>query len=426
VRSVPRSSDVNSPESTQSRFDAAGHEAQPPARFERDSRHAWRLVVAAFISTFTLFGVAYSFGAFFRPMAAEFHADREAISAIFSITAFLYFMFGPITGHLADRFGPRAVVMTGAIAMGVGLIATAGVHHLWAAYITYGLGLGIGVACCYVPLVSAVSGWFLRRRNTALGVAVSGIGAGTLAVAPLAAELIRRLGWRRAYVILGFAAAAVLMLCAYLAEPAPAENEGPRAMLGHTLRKPDFVLLYSAGFLWSIATAVPFVFLTPYAQGRGIGQVSAAALVGVIGFASTAGRLGLGALADRMGILRLYRACVLALGLSYAIWWSADSWTGLALFALAMGISYGGAVTLTPAVVAELFGTQGLGAILGALYTSSAIATLVGPPLCGAIIDRTGSYRFAIGLTLVSTVAAFFVLLPVGMTPAVAADAEAD
>lgn len=396
------------------------------ARYERDSPHAWRLVIAGFLSTFTLFGVAYSFGAFFRPMAAEFHANREAISAVFSITAFLYFMLGPITGHLADRFGPRPVVTIGAIAMGVGLTATAGAHQLHTAYITYGLGVGIGVASCYVPLVSAVSGWFLKRRNTALGIAVSGIGAGTLTVAPFAAELIRRFGWREAYAILGIAAAALLLFCAYLAEPAPVEVTAAPAKLGHTLRKPDFVLLYVASMLWSIATAVPFVFLTPYAQGRGIGQVSAAALVGVIGFASTAGRLGLGALADRMGILHLYRGCILVLGLSYAIWWSADSWTGLALFALVMGISYGGAVTLTPAVIAELFGTQGLGVTLGALYTSSAIATLVGPPLCGAIIDRTGSYQFAIGLTLAATVAAFFVLLPVNMAHPILAEAAAN
>jgi MFS family permease len=392
-------------------------------RRERDSPHAWRLVIAAFLSTFTLFGITYSFGAFFRPMAAEFGADREAISAVFSLTAFCYFMLGPITGHLADRFGPRLVVTMGAVAIGVGLVATAHVQHLWAAYITYGLGVGIGVACCYVPLVSAVSGWFLKRRNIALGIAVSGIGAGTLVVAPCAAELIRRCGWRSAYEVLGISATGLLMVCAYLAEPAPVEEEAPRPRLGHTLRKPDFVLLYVAGMLWSIATAVPFVFLTPYAQGRGIGQVAAAALVGMIGLASTAGRLGLGALADRIGILKLYRICIFVLGMSYAIWWGAESWSRLALFALAMGVSYGGAVTLTPAVVAELFGTQGLGATLGALYTSSAIATLAGPPLCGAIIDHTGSYQFAILLTLGLTVASSFVLLPVGMVRAMPAGA---
>jgi MFS-type transporter involved in bile tolerance (Atg22 family) len=76
-----------------------------------------------------------------------------------------------------------------------------------------------------------------------------------------------------------------------------------------------------------------------------------------------------------------------------------------------MGLSYGGAVTLTPAVVAQLFGTQGLGVTLGTLYTSSAFGTLMGPPLCGAIVDRTGSYTVAISFTGAVTVAGFLILL---------------
>ena len=85
---------------------APGAVSAPAAavRLGRDSPHAWRIVAAGFIATFTLFGVVYSFGAFFKPMATEFGASREAISAVFSITAFLYFLLGPVTGHLADRF----------------------------------------------------------------------------------------------------------------------------------------------------------------------------------------------------------------------------------------------------------------------------------------------------------------------------------
>jgi MFS family permease len=122
----------------------------------------------------------------------------------------------------------------------------------------------------------------------------------------------------------------------------------------------------------------------------------------------------LGALADRFGIISLFRGCILALALSYGIWLGAHSWLMLAVFAIAMGASYGGAVALMPAVMADLFGTQGLGVMLGALYTNGAIGTLIGPPLCGAIIDRTGSYLIAICFTLIATIAAFVVLLWLG------------
>jgi len=181
-----------------------------------DSTRAWVTVAAGFLACFTVFGLAYSFGAFFKPMALEFGATREATSAIFSITASLYFLLGPLTGYLADRFGPQPVVGAGALITGGGVILTSFIPRLWFAYLTYGLGVGIGVSCCYVPLVTMIAGWFDRRRNTALGVAISGIGAGTLAIPPLAGELIVHLGWRRAYVILGAGAAALLLLCAAL------------------------------------------------------------------------------------------------------------------------------------------------------------------------------------------------------------------
>ncbi len=381
-------------------------------RHERDSRHAWRMVAAGFLATFTLFGVAYSFGAFFRPIAAEFGASRSATSAIFSITAFIYFMLGPITGHFADRVGPRPVAAAGALATGAGLIATASIHRLAEAYFTYGLGVGVGVACCYVPLVAAVSGWFLKRRTTALGIAVSGIGAGTLAVAPLAAALIKHYGWREAYTLLGVGAAASLLACAWLAEPPPVELDSPPAPMRQIFRSPAFRLMYAGCLLWTVATTVPFVFLPSFAQSVGIKPIAAAALVGIIGFASTAGRVGLGPVADQYGVIRAFQGCILALGLSFALWLAAESYWPLAAFALAMGVSYGGAVALTPAVLAELFGARGLGVVLGVLYTSSAIGTLLGPPVCGALIDHTGSYRIAVAFTMALTVGSFAILAP--------------
>ena len=387
--------------------------AHPP-QFERDSPHAWRIVAAGFFSCFILFGVAYSFGAFFKPMAAQFGANREATSAIFSITAFIYFMLGAVTGHLADRFGPRPIVSGGAIIMGIGLVLTAFIDRLWLGYLTYGIGVGAGVACCYVPLVASISGWFLRRRNTALGVAVSGIGAGTLAIAPLAGELIDHFGWRHAYIIMGVASTICLLACASLAERAPVELDSASPPLGHSLRRPDFFVLYASSILWSVATSVPFVFLPVFAREQGFTEVASAALIGFIGFGSLAGRLGLGTLADRMTTIRIYRFAVLALGLSFSIWLLAHSYGTLIVFALVMGASYGGAVTLSPAVIAELFGTQKLGVILGALWTSSAFGTLLGPPLAGAIVDHTGSYRIAIGFTMAATIAAFLILLRLG------------
>jgi fucose permease len=97
---------------------------------------------------FTVFGVAYSFGEFFGPMADEFGTSRSATALFFSITTFAYFAIGIISGRVADRIGPRRVMIFGAVAMVTGLLLTAEVSSIRLGYLTYGLGVGIGVACC--------------------------------------------------------------------------------------------------------------------------------------------------------------------------------------------------------------------------------------------------------------------------------------
>jgi MFS family permease len=85
------------------------------------------------------------------------------------------------------------------------------------------------------------------------------------------------------------------------------------------------------------------------------------------------------------------------------------SYVMLVLFAVAMGVGYGGFIALMPAVAAGLFGTVGLGGILGALYTSAGLGGLVGPPLAGALIDAT-SYGVGIVVAMAFGVMSTLVL----------------
>lgn len=390
---------------------AAPADSIPPLS-EFDSPRAWWMVSSAFVAMFAAYGVAYSFGAFFRPMAAEFGAPRSATSAMFSLTVLVWCILGPVTGHLSDRFGPRVVLGSGALIMGLGLALTSMIDRLWLGYLTYGIGVGVGVACAYVPMVAVVGGWFLRRRNTALGIAVAGIGFGTVCGAPIASALIAPLGWRATYVVFAIATTAILLGCAFVAERPPVHVTPSPVVLGDALRTPAFGVLYASSVLVSTALFVPFVYLPSFAHERGVSEFLSAALVGIIGGASVAGRMGLGALADRAGVVRLYQASFLVLALSYGIWMVASSYSAMVLFALVMGAGYGGYVALSPAVIAHLFGTQRMGTMLGALYTSGGFGAMVGPPLVGLIIDRTGSYRVAIAAAFAVAMLAFALLIP--------------
>ena len=127
-----------------------------PAAAGLDSPRAWRNVAAAFLSSATTLGTAYSFGAFFQSMSDEFGTTRGATAVVFGATTFTFFWLSLVTGRLVDRYGPRPLLVGAAASLAAGLWATSTVDSLTVGYLTYGAGVGIAAACGYVPMVAVV------------------------------------------------------------------------------------------------------------------------------------------------------------------------------------------------------------------------------------------------------------------------------
>ncbi|MBU2644669.1 MFS transporter [bacterium] len=382
---------------------------------KRDSWRGWLAVGCAFASMFICFGIAYSFGAFFNSMSSEFGASSSATSAVFSITTFIFFSGGMISGGATDRFGPKPVLIFGGLVMGLGLYLTSLAESIWIGYVTYGLGVGIGVSCGYVPMLAVVGAWFEKRRAAAIGIAVTGIGFGTLLMAPLAANLISRYGWRQTYLIFGILSVVVLVLCGLITpRPPVAPGLELKKSLGELVSMPVFRYMYLSALLITLALFFPFVFLVPYAKTQGIQEVAAASLVGVIGAASIVGRLGFGALGVRFSRIHLFQLTFILVSISFIFWMLASaSFAMLVIFAIILGFGYGGFIALSPTVASELFGLVGLGSILGTLYTAAGFGGLLGPPMAGFLIDTTGSYTIAIIAALTMAFLAFLLLIPI-------------
>ncbi|WP_428247630.1 MFS transporter [Ferrovibrio sp.] len=375
--------------------------------------YGWIVVAAAFAVMFVGFGAAYSFPAFFEPLRREFDASRATVSLVFSLAAFLYFALGAISGPLADRLGPRPVIGFGLAAVAAGMIAASFADSLLTVLIAYSIGMGIGVGFSYVPAIATVQHWFVAKRGQASGLAVMGIGLGTVVMPPVAALLIDSLSWRQAYLVLGIAAALLGALAVVALRPNPAsmglrpdgagmlpggpvptQSSGPPPglTLAEALRHRRFWLLYLAFGLNCIGTFVPFVHLAAYAQDQGLSREQGVWLVGLIGAGSMLGRFLLGPVADRVGRGPAFAAAMFGSGIMLATWPLASDFIPLALFALGFGLCYGGFVALSPAVTVDLFGARAASAVIGTLYTSVAFSTLVGPTLAGAAYDRFGSY----------------------------------
>ena len=390
------------------------HVTKPPLFY------GWIVVASSFTILFVSFGSAYSFTTFIEPLQAEFGASRGALSLAFACAGALYFVVGAFGGPLADRLGHRWVILTGILLLGSGYFVAATAAQLWQVYLGYGLGVGLGIGLVYTPAVGAVQPWFVRRRGLTTGIAISGIGVGTLCAAPAAAWLIHTAGWRSAYfglvaivLVPGIIAALAIDSTPHKRGLAPDGATGPSApavepgtSLRDALRSRTFWLLYGTNATLSIGLLVPFLHLVPFAQDAGIDRAVAVSLFVLLGLGSAVGRFLIGGLADRIGRNRALTAMCASLITIYA-WWllSSTAWQ-LAIFAAFFGTFYGGFVALLPTAVADHFGARNISGIIGLLYTSVAPGFLLGPTLAGLAFDIWQSYTLPIVGCLVVTVIA--------------------
>ena len=162
------------------------------------------------------------------------------------------------------------------------------------------------------------------------------------------------------------------------------------------MKSRQFIGLYAACLICSFGLFVPFVHLVPYAIDHGVPQPSAILLLGVIGAGSTVGRFFLGGLADQIGRRIALVGMFVGMAAALVVWAFATVLWALAVFALAYGVFYGGFVALLPALVTDYFGALNVSGIIGALYTSVAFGTLIGPSAAGFAFDVTHSYTLPI------------------------------
>jgi len=380
----------------------------------REPRYAWVAVWACFVALATIFGVSYSFAAFFTSLSEAFDARRADVSLVFGLSGLVYFVLGAGAGMLADRFGPRLVCSLGMLFIACGLIASSWATSMWAIYAAYGVGIGVGIALVYTPAIACVQPWFTRRRGLAAGIASAGIGAGTVVVPLAATVLIAALQWRGA---MQWLAAGVLLFglgSTLLLKRAPSATAAPGAAVsGHTLRQAlrssDFRWMYLAVVLASPSMFIPFAHVSAAARDLGVSDGQAVGLVGLIGIGSLVGRFAIGALADRLGRPLTLALSQASMGLAYLAWAGADGYGAMVWFSLWVGLSYGGIVSLLPALCMDLFGARAVSSIIGTLYTAAAFGNLLGPWVAGALFDALHSYALVIwgclGLSVLATAA---------------------
>lgn len=384
--------------------------------------YGWWIVASFFVTLFLAASIGATHSVFFKPIIEEFGWSRTAFSTVLSVNVVLGALLAPLWGRLVDRHGPRGVVPAGAAIVGLSMVLLSQMRSMLQAYVLYTLlALGAG-GKSLVPVSTALSQWFHRRRGLALGIALVGTGLGGVALAPTASLLDRELGWRSGYLFFGiliWIALIPLLLLVLRRRPedmglapdgdeprleaAGAEHpaERPRQAVGLALREavrtPTFWLIALGFTLPMFAGRAIMIHLVPVVTDSGVAPERAAAAYGMTAGLSVVGRLAFGAAADRFRKRRVFALCYLiqAVGISFLIGLETLGPIALLGFIVVFGCSYGGSISLAPLLIADCFGIASMGVILGALGIAAMVGGALGPIFAGRVYDATQSYEIA-------------------------------
>lgn len=389
---------------------------------QRGIFQGWIVVAAAFSVLFFGYGLQFSYGVFVSGMAAELGWSRAETVLPYSIYVFIYSALSAVAGRATDRFGPRPVVTTGAVLIGLGWGASALVTEPWHLNLTLGLIAALGMSVAWVPCNATVSRWFTRRRGTAVAITSSGGSLGNLVGPTLVAVLIAAWGWRWALGATALVSAGGMLLAARFMQRDP-ESLGllpdgdaaprqivPAAAPGRTLREvrwtEPFLLLTGIYFLNWLPVFVPFVHAAAYAEDLGLGKVAAASVIAVIGIGGLAGRLSSGIFADWLGPVPVLLGVIVLQVLCFVLFAYAHELALLWLAATLFGFSYGGCTTLLPSLCSDLFGRAHVAAIVGMIFALAGAPAAIGPYVAGWLYDVTGGYETAFLISAAMNVAA--------------------
>jgi len=379
--------------------------------------YAWVVLGALVIVILLGSGLRAIFGIFIKPMEATFGWDRASLSGAAALSLLLLGAAGPFVGWLADRWGPRRVVLASVILLGIGTILTSRVTALWHVYLTAGVLMALGSGGVGMSTAATVAArWFEGRRGLVMGLIGGAMSAGQLIIVPLAVVLTLTLGWRQSFVWLGillFVVAVPLTLLfvrndprelgikAFGADQAvkpggmPAPPEG-RTSIGDAMQVPAFWLLAGSFFVCGYTSnGLVLTHLVPHAAEHGFSEIHAAQALGVMGAMNILGTVLSGWICDRFGRkgpLAFYYG-VRGLSLLFLLYvWNVPS---LHMFAAIFGLNYISTVPPTTTLTANIFGRYSVGVLSGWIFFAHQVGSALGAAVGGWIFTATGSYAWA-------------------------------
>jgi len=369
------------------------------------------VIATAFLSLlaivgFTLYGLPFFYDFFIK----EFGWSRTVVTSGNALGKILVApLFGFLAGWIIDRYGPRRMLMAGALMTGSALIGLSFMNSLGMFYLFY-----VFIALGYVfggplPCQVLISRWFTKNRGKAMGIAYLGIGTGGALVPLIAAGLEKNVGWHLALMTLGFLVIVIAIPLSFFLKASPLKQNVEKktesvVSIKDILKNRNFYLL-AFGSMCSIG-AVGGInqHLKLYLRDLSFTQAQAAQIMSLVLFMSLGGRVLMGMLADLIRRKYVMILIYLIVASSIPLLLMPDFSGRIYVFAVIFGIGLGGDYMIIPLMAGDLFGVRTLGRVMGIILVADGMAESLTPMLVGALYnDVTKSY--SLGFTVLICIA---------------------
>lgn len=405
-------------------------------------RTGWGIILAATtgIGTSLTTMASYSAGVFLPSLTKSFGWADSQVMITFMILFFGSSLLGPYVGTLADRVGPRKIVLFSVLGLGIGwMLLALTTRSILSFYAIFALVTVLGAGTLPVTWTKSVVVHFRQHRGIALGICLVGTGIFGSLIKQYAFHMLSLYGWRMAYVSLGVFLLVITLPIAFIffREPsvdamAASTNEAdhgaalPGLTMKQALRMPAFWLLSASFFLLSLALAGIAPNLERFWTRSGFSMSDAVSIASWYGIGIVIGRLITGWFLDRLWAPLVVFAMLLPCAVAFLLLaHGVSSFWFASLLVLIVGTSSGVEYDALAYLVSRYFGMRAYSAIYGGVFIGFAVGAGLGPFAFSKLLAMLNGYDAVLLINAAIVAAGAGVLLLLGAYPRAASSGEA-
>jgi predicted MFS family arabinose efflux permease len=383
-----------------------------PRKPMTDRRSVYLLIALSGVIISLCMGLRQSLGLFMRPMGETLGVTAAAFGFSIALQNIVWGLAQPFAGAIADRRGPRPVIVVTALVFAAGLVMMIYSSAFPGGLTLAGFLLGVGTTG-FGTLYGAISRKVpAEKRSQTIGLVAAAGSLGTMVIAPIGGKMINGAGWQFAMFVFAGLAVCMALFSLPIAEKPSTNNFQVKQKLSDALREAVGHRGYLFMTLAFFACGFQLVFLTTHLPAYlalcGVAPGVGATALGLIGLFNAIGTYIFGQLGARYSQKRLLAMIYLLRTLFIVAFLVAPiSAASTLVFAAAMGFLWLGVTPLVTGIIGRVFGLTHFNTLYGVVFLSHQVGSFFGAWMGGLVYTYAGNYNFAWGALIAVGITAF-------------------